>query len=83
MKVSDNLWCGFIEGTDFGRSEIANERYTEYAIEKLALVHSSVQEIHDFMEEESNRSSNGDGSFPRILEMLRQLKVIIVSLQSI
>ena len=35
------------------------------------------------MEEESNRSPNGDGSFRRILEMLRQLKVIIVSLQSI
>ena len=35
---------------------VANERYTEYAIEKLALIYSSVQEIHDVMEEALNRS---------------------------
>ena len=61
---------------------VANERYTEYAMEKLALVHSSVQEIHDVIEEALNRSPS-DETFCHIAEMLRQLKEVIVSLQYI
>jgi len=61
---------------------VANERYTEYVIEKLALVHSSVQEIHDVIEEALNRSPS-DETFCHIAEMLRQLKEVIVSLEYI
>jgi len=55
MKILENgfifqqLECFII---DLQRQHgVANERYTEYAMEKLALVHSSVQEIHDVFEQ--------------------------------
>ena len=41
---------------------IASERYTEYAIEKLAL-HSSIQEIHNVMERALNRLTSEETFF--------------------
>ena len=62
---------------------IASERYTEYAIEKLALVHSSIQEIHDVMERALNRLTSEETFFWPTMQRLRQLKEAIVLLQSI
>ena len=52
---------------------IANERYTEHAIEKLTLVHSSsIQEIHDVtvMEWALNRSLSEETSFRSTMQRL-------------
>ena len=50
---------------------IANERYTEYAVEKLALVHSSVHEIHDVMEGALNRSQSEETHYAKAKSVKR------------